>query len=58
MIPQATTENIKRARYKEKDGKFYVEISVAKDGASGVVRFGWFDTKIEAKEFFKQLKSN
>lgn len=56
MKPKAKIKDIKRARYLKHNDGIILVLSVEKNGATGAIRFGTFENKAEAKDFYKELK--
>lgn len=56
MRPAVGMEDLDRAWYEQLPDGWVLKLRFRKLGESGVMKFGLFDTKAEAKEFLVQLK--
>ena len=55
--PKADVGDITRGWYDQTPDGWILRLQVKKDGETGVIKFGLFDSREEAREFFVQLKA-
>lgn len=56
--PKVTMENLNVVRYLSKECGWVASLSFKKDGENGVIKFGHFKTRDEAREFVRELKNS
>lgn len=54
--PTVTLKDLVRAWYDQTPDGWALRLMFRKDGQTGTMRFGLFETRDEAREFFVQLK--